>query len=179
MNEPRSTRLQYSDLSQGGTSHKEYVVELTPAGDAWLVNFQYGRIGSTLRPGTKTPAPQAYADAERTYHNIVAEKVREGYRVVSNGTEPSGPVPVPSQPLPCELLTEITESEAMALIGDDRYYMQQKMDGQRRRVIKRDGRVFGLNRKAEPVPVSQPLHDELAQLSLNPLTSTPRSWASL
>ena len=102
----------------------------------------------------------------------MAEKVREGYQVVrlGNGSALSGPVPVPSQPLPtfrlCELLTEITESEAMALIGDDRYYMQQKIDGQRRRVIKRLGRVFGLNRKAEPVPLSQALHDELAQLPL-------------
>jgi predicted DNA-binding WGR domain protein len=137
------------------------------------VNFQYGRIGSALKPGTKTPAPKAYDDAERIYNKLVAEKVREGYKVVSNGngTAPSVPVPVPSQPalqtfLPCELLEEITEGEAVALICDGRYYMQQKMDGQRRRVIKRNGQVFGLNRRAEPVPLSKPLHDELAQLPL-------------
>src|SRR5258706_6041161 len=40
-----------------GSSDKEYHVEVVPANGLFLVNFAFGRRGSTLNTGCKTPSP--------------------------------------------------------------------------------------------------------------------------
>jgi len=63
-----------------GTSDKEYHVQLNPAGKGFVVNFQYGRVGNTLTPGTKTPLAVSEPEAEKIYEKLVKEKMGKGYR---------------------------------------------------------------------------------------------------
>lgn len=74
----RQSRLQFRE----GKSDKVYEIDLCEAGNGeFLVNFRYGRRGSSLREGTKTPFPEARAKAERIYETLVTEKTRKGYRI--------------------------------------------------------------------------------------------------
>jgi len=66
-----------------GTSDKEYHIQITqvhPALSEYLVNFQYGRRGNTLKSGSKTEAPVTLAEAEDIYDLVVREKIAKGYR---------------------------------------------------------------------------------------------------
>ncbi|YCM42527.1 WGR domain-containing protein [Verrucomicrobiaceae bacterium 227] len=73
----RQTKLFY----QKGTSDKVYEIDLCEAGDGeFIVNFRYGRRGSLLREGTKTPFPESRPKAEDLFSKLVAEKTTKGYR---------------------------------------------------------------------------------------------------
>ena len=49
-----------------GSSDKVYQCQIEAAGERFVVNFAYGRRGSTLNTGTKTNVPVEYADAPST-----------------------------------------------------------------------------------------------------------------
>lgn len=67
-------------IFQGGTSDKVYEVDLCEVGsNQYVVNFRYGRRGSTLKEGTKTALPVAWAKAEQVFDKLVASKVKKGY----------------------------------------------------------------------------------------------------
>lgn len=66
-----------------GTSDKVYYCEIVKAddySDFYIVNFAYGRRGSNLKTGTKTPTPTRKYEAEHIYNKIVREKLGKGYR---------------------------------------------------------------------------------------------------
>jgi len=64
-----------------GSSDKVYEVDLVEvASGQYVVNFRYGRRGSALRDGTKTPSPLPLARARSVYEKLVAEKTAGGYR---------------------------------------------------------------------------------------------------
>jgi predicted DNA-binding WGR domain protein len=57
-----------------------YEVDLIDYGNGLhLVNFRYGRREGNLKEGTKTVFPVSLDEAERTYDNLVASKVKKGY----------------------------------------------------------------------------------------------------
>lgn len=63
-----------------GTSDKVYEVDLCEAGEGeFVVNFRYGRRGTTLREGTKTTFPVSRAEAEVVYEKLVESKTSKGY----------------------------------------------------------------------------------------------------
>ncbi|PIE31808.1 hypothetical protein CSA56_17280 [candidate division KSB3 bacterium] len=73
----RQTHLSYKK----GTSDKVYEVDLCEvSGDQCVVNFRYGRRGTTLREGTKTVFPVPFATAEKIFHDLVQSKVKKGYK---------------------------------------------------------------------------------------------------
>lgn len=76
----RNSRLRY----QKDKSDKVYevdLVELTSGEPSrYLVNFRYGRKGSTLREGTKTRDPVTLEQAERLFDSVVVSKVNKGYQ---------------------------------------------------------------------------------------------------
>jgi hypothetical protein len=170
--------LRYSDLAQGGTSHKEYRIHIVRQGNGYVVNYENGRIdGPMIGHGTKTPTPVSYESARIIAERLQAEKERDpGYTVVDVPVLPSlnpkpapKPISVPPQGAlpPCELLVEIkTEAEAERLLSDNRYYMQQKRDGRFLRVIKRDGEIFGLNKKNDRTAVPAKFLADLKRLDL-------------
>ncbi|XZF13326.1 hypothetical protein ACTHGU_16180 [Chitinophagaceae bacterium MMS25-I14] len=64
-----------------GNSDKVYEIdlcELSP--DEYLVNFRYGKRGSTLKEGTKTPAAVRRNEAELLFAGLENEKRKKGYQ---------------------------------------------------------------------------------------------------
>jgi bifunctional non-homologous end joining protein LigD len=64
---------------KAGSSDKVYQASLDPKRAGFIVNFAFGRRGSTMQAGTKTPSPVAYEVARKIYGKLVAEKTAKGY----------------------------------------------------------------------------------------------------
>ncbi len=63
-----------------GSSDKVYEIDLCDVGgDKYVVNFRYGRRGTQLKEGSKTPIPVSIADAEKIYEALQTEKINKGY----------------------------------------------------------------------------------------------------
>ena len=62
-----------------GTSDKEYHIQLEEEPSGFVVNFQYGRVGSNLNAGTKTDSPVSLAEAEKIFAKLEKEKRAKGY----------------------------------------------------------------------------------------------------
>ncbi len=92
---------QISLAYQEGTSDKVYEVDLcevTVAGgqpDQFVVNFRYGRRGTTLRDGTKTIAPVPREQAERIFTKLVSSKLDKGYQYAAGSDVLEGSPPPP------------------------------------------------------------------------------------
>ncbi|MGT2488305.1 hypothetical protein ACU4GA_24975 [Methylobacterium oryzae CBMB20] len=94
----RAARLHLRDA----TSDKVYDVDLienealgTP--ERYFVNTRYGRRGTTLREGSKTPQPVTAEAAARLFDSVVVAKINGGYRradgpetAATRGRRPTG-----------------------------------------------------------------------------------------
>ena len=131
-----------------GSSDKTYRTQLVADGNGWVVNYQNGRRGGTLRSGTKTPAPVDFAVAKKAYDKLVASKVKDGYTESETGeayaeTRFSGSVTT-FRP---KLLNVITADEAPALLDQwPSTYTQIKHDGERRGLVREDNALVPANR---------------------------------
>ena len=157
-----TTSLYYSE----GSSDKEYHAEIVEVAGGNVVNFRYGRRGSSLTVGTKTSAPVDFAQAKKIYDKLVKEKTSKGYTpdvsgAAYQGTENAGRK---SDFIP-QLLNPITETEAMNLITDSMFSAQEKMDGERRAAQAENGKVIGINRKGLIVPLPQAIADALLSIA--------------
>jgi len=64
-----------------GNSDKVYEIDLCElSSDEYLVNFRFGRRGSALKEGTKTPATVSKEKAEQIFGALESEKTRKGYQ---------------------------------------------------------------------------------------------------
>ena len=64
-----------------GNSDKVYEIDLCQLSDnEYLVNFRYGRKGSTLKAGTKTPEAVTLDKAEALFSALENEKRKKGYQ---------------------------------------------------------------------------------------------------
>lgn len=150
---------------QSGTSDKEYHLQLVPEGNNYIVNFQYGRRGSALKGGTKTPVPLSESQATKIYDKIVNEKLGEGYTEGASGT--GVVMPVASKKtigevgvLP-QLLNFVPDPETF--INNDDYLAQGKEDGDRR-LLSSDidfKDIIGLNRKGQKVLLPVPIYSSV------------------
>lgn len=168
MSAPQKTSLFYKD----GSSDKEYHIQLLPKDSNWIVEFQYGRRGSSLKAGTKTAAPVAYDVALKAYSKVVQEKLKDGYTESEGGLvyqstlleqRFTGVVP--------QLLNPVDETDLESLLGDDNYVMQEKFDGERRLIqLHADGTLVGINRKGLVVPLPDTLVQAVRALGLKSVT---------
>jgi predicted DNA-binding WGR domain protein len=86
-------------LFQEGKSDKVYEVDLLEVGvGQYVVNFRYGRRGTALKDGTKTPAPVSMAEARRAFDKLVESKLETGY--VRAGHPSTGLPPAPPRAAP-------------------------------------------------------------------------------
>src|ERR1035437_4825241 len=69
-----------------GSSDKVYQASIEPQGQLFLVNFAYGRRGSTMTTGTKNQTPVDYDSAKSIYDKLVREKKAKGYTEGPEGT---------------------------------------------------------------------------------------------
>ena len=151
-----------------GSSDKEYHAEIVEVEGGNVVNFRYGRRGSSLTAGTKTSEPVDFAQAKKIFDKLVKEKTSKGYTpdvsgTAYQGTENAG-LKSDFQP---QLLNPVTETEAMILLKDSQFPAQEKMDGERRAAHAEDGKVIGMNRKGLIVPLPQGIADELQSIAAN------------
>jgi bifunctional non-homologous end joining protein LigD len=139
-----SVNLHYRE----GGSDKVYQVQLEPKGDGYTVDIAYGRRGSTLNTGTKTPEPVPYEKAKRIYDKLVRTKLAKGYTPNEDGNpfEHSAKAGRFTGVQP-QLLNAIDESAVARLIADDDWCLQEKFDGRRQLIRKRDGVMTLINRR--------------------------------
>jgi predicted DNA-binding WGR domain protein len=84
-------------LFQEGKSDKVYEVDLLEVGAGqYVVNFRYGRRGTALKDGTKTPTPVSMAEARKAFDKLVQSKLDTGY--VRSGHPSTGLPPPPPRP---------------------------------------------------------------------------------
>ena len=163
MNTLAKTSLYYAE----GSSNKEYHAEIVEVVGGNVVNFRYGRRGGTLTSGSKTTTPVDFSQAQKIYDQLVKAKTAKGYTPDISGAAYQGTAQagLKTDFLP-QLLNPITEADAMRLIQDDRWAVQEKMDGERRAAHAQDGKVIGINRKGLIVPLPQCVADELLHVAV-------------
>lgn len=152
------TCLQYRE----GSSDKVYQVELAPAGGLFMVNFAFGRRGSTLNAGSKTPSPVDEASAKRIFEKLIREKKAKGYTEAEDGTPYHQPAAANAYTgIRPQLLNAIDETEASRLIGSADWCLQEKKDGRRLLIRKEHGIVRGINRRGFACSLAEPIMQEV------------------
>jgi bifunctional non-homologous end joining protein LigD len=163
----------FCDLQVGGTSDKEYFLQVEKAGNLFVVNFQFGRRGGPYQTGTKTKEPVPLEDAIVVYNKMVRERQSKGYtQSVTTDTPMQAIVQVTAgtpknrTPYMAELPEEISQEEADNLLRNERFLLQRKEDGQHMEAAKltKDGPVVGYNKKGEEKPLPKAIAEALEPL---------------
>ncbi len=133
-----------------GSSDKVYHASIEEAGNNnFVVNFAFGRRGSTLKTGTKTKTAVDYVSAKKIYDKLVKSKTAEGYILGAEGTHYTD-ADTKDMGVQCQLLNFIEESQVAQFIYDDDWWAQEKYDGKRMLIHKTDS-VTAINRKGSSV----------------------------
>jgi bifunctional non-homologous end joining protein LigD len=149
-----------------GASDKVYQASLQPQNGGFVVHFAYGRRGSALTTGSKTPQPLDYPPAKAIYDQLVRAKTAKGYTPGESGAphQHSANAGCDSGLRP-QLLNAADPRQVPQLIRDPRWAMQEKHDGQRLLLrCTADGSVEGINRQGLQVTVPPALHEAVTRL---------------
>ncbi|AXC16381.1 ATP-dependent DNA ligase (plasmid) [Acidisarcina polymorpha] len=149
-----------------GSSDKVYHAQITPKGsDLYIVEFQYGRRGSTLQTGVKTDAPLPLDQARKVFEKLVREKKAMGYTEGEQGTPYAGGelanrrfVYTP------QLLNSVDESVLPDYLRSPDWLMQEKMDGVRLIVESCGNVVTAGNRRGLAVAISTAIPEAVLAL---------------
>ena len=134
------TTLYYRD----GRSDKVYRAAIEPRDGGYVVNFAYGRRGSTLNTGTKTSSPVYYDAARLIYDKVVREKLAKEYILAADSqTYVTGSRKVTG--IRPQLLNAVEDPEP--LLADERFCIQRKHDGKRLLLHKQGFEITGINRQ--------------------------------
>jgi bifunctional non-homologous end joining protein LigD len=138
-----------------GSSDKVYKASIEQAdSNSFVVNFAYGRRGATLTTGTKTKTPVDYASASKIYDKLVKSKTSKGYTAADDDAlqETYTDADTMDTGIHCQLLNFVVESRVTKLIGDDKWWAQEKYDGKRMLIHKAEtdsdtDTITAINRK--------------------------------
>jgi bifunctional non-homologous end joining protein LigD len=148
----KSTFLYYQD----GSSDKVYQVYLEAKEEGFIVHFAFGRRGSALQTGSKTPTPVTLEKAEAIFEKLVKEKTAKGYK--TSESEQATYQPIEKEKVDtgiyCQLLNPIEETEVEKYLNDDRFLAQEKHDGKRFLISKKGNELMAINRKGISVGYS-------------------------
>jgi bifunctional non-homologous end joining protein LigD len=146
-----------------GSSDKVYRASIESKGAGYVVNFAFGRRGTTLSTGTKTPTAVNLDAATAIYNKLVAEKQAKGYSPGEEGT-PYQHTDKENQAtgIRCQLLNAIGDDDLATLIASPDYCMQEKHDGRRLLIQKQGTTITGINRLGLEVALPKSLHDDAA-----------------
>jgi bifunctional non-homologous end joining protein LigD len=149
-----STTLYYRE----GSSDKIYQAALEAANGGFVVNFAYGRRGSTLQTGTKTQSPVPLAKAKRVFDNLIQSKMAKGYTPGEEGTpyRHTGKETLSTEIRP-QLCNPIAAEAVKDYLADPAYWMQEKFDGKRILLRKDSQSIVGINRKGLVVGLPEPI----------------------
>ncbi|RYG95095.1 MAG: WGR domain-containing protein [Alphaproteobacteria bacterium] len=163
----QSTSLQFRE----GSSDKVYHAAIEVQGDGHIVTFAFGRRGTTLTTGTKTDVPVPLATATRLYDKLVASKLGKGYK-------PDGEPAAPYQQsgdeghdsgIRCQLLNPVEGARLIELLNDSQHCRQEKHDGRRMLVRKKNGEITGINRRGLVVAIPEPIRHAVEELPVDVL----------
>jgi bifunctional non-homologous end joining protein LigD len=141
-----------------GSSDKVYQTWIETTAEGCIVRFAYGRRGTTLTTGVKTPEPVPLGKATSIYEKLIREKTAKGYRPGKGAPTPASSGSEGEESgVRCQLLNPIDEAEALRLLEDDRWCVQQKFDGRRLMLRKKGSQVTGINRRGFVVSVPNPV----------------------
>jgi bifunctional non-homologous end joining protein LigD len=159
---------------------KQYNVEIVKNGRGYFVNFQFGAIGKSLQPGTKTKTSVTREEAQTIFDKLIAEKTGKRCDCCGGQYVPSGFTPAQSSPVARRAITS-PESDSTPVSAPRRfdpellepidtpptstlpdryttnpqYGAQKKYDGIRL-AVRFDGHLCqGFNRKGEQVTVPE------------------------
>ena len=130
-----------------GTSDKVYKASLEEKNNLFIVNFAYGRRGSTLKTGTKTQEPVEFEKAKKIYDKLVNDKASKGYIPSEDSSTYTYDSDKVQTGIHCQLLNPIENEELLEKIEDNQWVLQEKMDGKRMLIQKKDNTVTFINRK--------------------------------
>jgi len=164
MNAVMESKDQVTLYYREGSSDKVYQTSIEPMGDEFVVNFAYGRRGSTLVTGTKTSSPVDYDTAKKIFTKLVNEKKAKGYTEGENGTPYQHTDKQASGILP-QLLNAIEEADVERFLHDDDYCAQEKFDGRHLLIRKQDEHIEGINKKGLLVGLPETVSDDIRKLS--------------
>lgn len=164
MNAVMETSDRVSLYFREGSSDKVYQAAIKAAGALFVVNFAYGRRGTTLATGTKTSSPVDYDTAKQIFTKLVNEKKSKGYTEGEDGTPYQHTDKQVSGILP-QLLNPIEESEMERLWRDDDYCAQEKFDGRHLLVRKQDDDIEGINKKGLLIGLPETVLNDLRNIS--------------
>lgn len=159
----RSCNLYYKE----GSSDKVYQATIEKSSNGFVVNFAYGRRGGSLKTGSKTTSPVDLEKAEEIFGKLIKEKLYKGYQFMNGDSVSSIPVvDLPDTPseIQCVLLNPIDIDDVESLLEDDEWGMQEKFDGVRFMLGKKNGEVFALNRKGKRVSVPNSLTKAVSEM---------------
>ncbi len=151
---------------RNATSDKVYQATIKEQGNGYMVEFAFGRRGTTLRPGTKTQTPVSYDEAKKIYDKLVAEKMSKGYSPGIDGTPYIGTDKVDRvSGVQCQLLNPIEEDEITQYIKNPDWCFQEKFDG-KRMLVRGDfeGNIEAINRKGLIIGLPETIQHSLSQL---------------
>ena len=155
-----------------GSSDKEYHAAIEPKGDGYVVNFAYGRRGSTLTAGTKTSAPVPLEQAQAIHQKLVASKLAKGYHEGNTGRpyrQSPSPVDGRDTGIRCQLLNPVDESELSRLLTGTTHCLQEKHDGRRLMVRKQGDEITGINRRGLVIALPEPIREAVAAIPFDVL----------
>ncbi|MCF6347938.1 MAG: WGR domain-containing protein [Flavobacteriaceae bacterium] len=128
-------------------SDKVYKVSLEEKEGNFIVTFAYGRRGTTLKTGTKTQNPVVYDKAKKIYDKLVLSKTQKGYVPSEDNTIYTVDTEQHKTGIHCQLLNPIKEVEIVQYIHDNDWWLQEKKDGKRMLVQKKEDTIIAINRK--------------------------------
>lgn len=147
-----------------GSSDKVYSASIDPTDGGHVVNFAYGRRGSTLTTGTKTQAPVDYQTAKSIFDKLVREKTAKGYTPGEGGTRYQHTEKAArATGIQCQLLNPVIEERVEDLIHDREHWMQEKMDGRRLLLQKEGSFISGINRLGLGVSIPKTIADSASR----------------
>jgi len=151
-----------------GNSDKIYECVVIRSGDLYLVNTQNGRRGGSTTPRTKTKEPVSLEAAMSIYDKLLREKLADNYYVLEGDNAVAAPAASNDstgafhQP---QLLNDIDRDAAMALIDDDEWVMEEKMDGKRIAVAISASDVRISNKSARACSIPAPIVTAIQSLT--------------
>jgi len=145
-------------------SDKVYKVSLEEQEGLYLVNFAYGRRGSTLKTGTKTQKAVEYEKGKKIYDKLVLSKSAKGYVVDESESDYVYVSEQVQTGIHCQLLNPIDEEELAGFIESDDWWSQEKMDGKRMLINKADDEVTAINRKGLVVGAPKAIVDAVLEV---------------
>ena len=170
----KSVSLHYTD---GGRSDKVYNIQIEEVGpNQFDVTGYNGKRGGTLTARKQNDSPVSLTEAQRLFAELEHNKVnhrKTPYVVGSRNGSATPPTPQPSSPTTNHESTgfvanhpkKVSEDEALRLLKNDDYVVEQKCDGEFMAILYRHNRVTASNKRGNGIPVPPTLATAIRQLA--------------